>query len=132
MPPPGVPEHRDRRLSFSIALAAASVVLAIAVSGVFADASVWAGDQGDRRQCGTVLDPNAETSACATALRGRSWMAAGLLGAALFGAVGAAVIAGSEPSRRTPRLAAVAVAAGVVVVGGALLWGGVIDRTVGS
>jgi len=125
-------ERSDRLLWSGIVLASACIGLALVTCGVFAHAEVLAGEQAGRRQCGSVLDPNAETSVCATALRERSWKAAGLLGVALFGAVGAVVIAGSDPSKRARRLMAVAVAVGVVVFAGALIWAGVIDRTVGT
>lgn len=136
---PGVPD--SERFSWSwAAVAAASVVLAILISGVYANATVWAGDAGSRADCGTVWEPNALTSACASALKERAWAAAALLGIALLGASGAVVVAGRSArlGRDGAALAAwaalavlVAIVGAVVIIAG-LIWGGVIDRTVGT
>jgi hypothetical protein len=115
-----------------VAVAAVSVVLAVLISGLYANATVWAGAVGSRADCGTVWEPNAVTSGCATALKERAWAAATLLGIALFGALGAVVVAARSPrgvGRQVAALAAI-VGAGVIIAGP--IWGGVIDRTVGA
>jgi CHASE2 domain-containing sensor protein len=112
-------------------MAAVSVVFGTVTSGVYANATVWAGDAGARGDCGTVWEPNAVTNVCATALTRRSWVVATLLGLAWFGALGAVVVAGRSP-RRGRHLTALAVTIAAVVIVGGLVWGGVIDRTFGS
>ena len=106
--------------------------LAIAVSGLYANATVWAGDAEGRADCGTAWEPNAVTSACAAALAERSWAAVVLLGAALFGALGAVVVVGRSPHGSGRRLVALAATIAVTVIAAGLIWGGVIDRTAGT
>lgn len=102
------------------------------VATVFATASVSAGDLSGRHSCGTVIEPNAVSSTCASALKSRSHVTAGLLGAALFGAMSAVAVAGA-PSRRWPRLlTALFLAAAALATAGALLRDGVIERTIGA
>lgn len=129
---PGALDSRARLAWLCVAVAAVSVVIAILISGLYANATVSAGDVGSRFDCGTAWEPNAVTTACATALKERSWAAAALLGITLLGALGAVVVAGRSPRGSGRQVAALAamVAAGVVIAG--LIWGGVIDRTVGA
>ena len=94
---PGGLDSTARAYWLCVAVAAVSVVLAILISGVYTNATVWAGDAGSRADCGSVWEPNAGTSVCATALKERAWAAAALLGIALFGALGAVVVAGRSP-----------------------------------
>jgi len=115
-----------------LVLAAASVLLAILVSGLYANAIVSAGTSGARRDCGTVWEPDAGTSDCAAALTSRAWTATGLLGAALVGALVAVVVAGSARGAWRRQIALAAAAAGVLVILCGVIWSGVIDRTVGS
>jgi hypothetical protein len=129
---PGVLASSARLAWLCVAVAAVSVVLAVLISGLYANATVWAGDAGSRADCGTAWEPNAVTSACTTALKERAWVAAALLGIALFGALGAVVVAARSPrgvGRQVAALAAI-VGAGVIIAGP--IWGGVIDRTVGA
>jgi len=129
---PGVLDSPARLYWLCVAAAPASVVLAILISGPYANATVWAGDAGSRADCGTAWEPNAVTSACATALKERAWAAAALLGIALFGALGAVVVAGRSPRGFGRQVAALAAIVGAVVIIAGLIWGGVIDRTVGA
>ena len=132
MLPARSPDSRRRFVSPCVVLALVSVGLAIAISGVYANATVWAGDTEGRADCGTAWEPNAVTSACAAALVERSWVAVALLGAALFGALGAVVVVGRSPRGFGRQLVALAATIGVVVIAAGLLWGGVIDRTAGT
>ena len=124
-------DSRARVLWACVVVAAASVLLAIAISGVYANARVWAGG-ASVRDCGTAWEPNAVTSPCVDALTERAWVAAALLGLAAFGAVGSVVVAGRSPYRFGRQLAALAASIGVIVVIAGLIWGGVIERTFGS
>lgn len=129
---PGALDSPARLSWLCAAVAAVSVGLAVVISGLYANATVWAGEAGSRADCGTVWEPNAVTSACATALKERAWAATALLGIALVGALGAVVVAGRSPrgpGRQVAALAAI-VGAGVIIAG--LIWGGVIDRTTGG
>lgn len=110
----------------------ASVALAISVSLVFATATVYAGAGFGRAQCGTVVEPNAETSECASALKARSKVTAGLLGLASFGALWPVLVTGGSPARRRRRVAIATVCLVLVTVAAAVLRDGVIDRTVGA
>lgn len=106
-------------------------MLSTLISGVYANASVWAGDARGGADCGSVWEPNAVTSACATALKERAWAVTALLGIALFAALGSVVLAG-RPLRGVGRqLAALAAIVVAVVIIAGLIWAGVIDRTVG-
>jgi hypothetical protein len=127
------PSDVSTRVTWSCAaVAAASVVLAIGISGIYANAIVSAGSDFLRQDCGTIWDPNAVTGECAAALEERSWTAVALLGLAVFGTLGAVLVAGRWPGGlRRPLIALAAVIAVIVVIGG-LIWSGVIDRTVGS
>ena len=128
---PGVLDSTARAYWLCVAVAAVSVVLAILISGVYANATVSAGDAGSRGDCGTVWEPNAGTSVCATALKERAWASAVLLGIALFGALGSVVVAGRSPRGRGWQLMALAAIVGACVLIAGLVWGGAIDRTVG-
>ena len=115
-----------------VGAAAAAAALMIGTAGVYANATVSAGDARGRSDCGTVWDPNAVTTACADALTQRSWTAIVLLGLGLLGATGAVVVAGRSPDRSARQLGALAAAIAVVVIVGGLAWAGAIDRTVGT
>lgn len=106
-------------------------MLAILISGVYANATVWAGDARGGADCGTVWEPNAVTSACATALKERAWGAAALLGIALFAALGSVVVSGRPIRGFGRQVAALAATVVAVVLIAGLIWAGVIDRTVG-
>jgi hypothetical protein len=127
------PSEISARVIWScVAVAAASVVLAITISGIYANAIVSAGDALGRQECGTTWEPNAVTSECADALEERSWTTVALLGVALFGTLGAVLVAGRWPRGiRRPVIALAAVITVLVIIGG-LIWSGVIDRTVGA
>lgn len=123
---------RERVIWPAVGVAAAAVVVAIAVSGVYATATVHADDAGARTECGTVWDPNAVTSSCASALQRRSWQSFAALGLAVF-AAGSAVISVGRPSGARRRgVVGLAVAVAVLTFGAALFRHGVIERTFGS
>jgi hypothetical protein len=131
MRPPRVLDSPARLYWLSAVVSGASIVLSVLISGVYANATVWAGDARGGADCGTVWEPNAVTSACATALKERAWAATALQGIALFAALGSVVVAGRPLrgfGRQVAALAAIVVA--VVIIAG-LIWAGVIDRTVG-
>lgn len=115
-----------------LVLGVAAVLLAILVSGVYANAIVSAGASGARRDCGTVWEPNAGTNDCAAALTSRAWIASGLLGAALVGTLAAVVVAGSPRGAWRRQIALATAVVGALVIFGGVIWSGVIDRTVGS
>ena len=77
------------------------------------------------------MPATSSTSVCATALKERAWAAAALPGIALFGALGAVVVAGRSPRGRGWQLMALAAIVGACLLVAGLVWGGVIDRTVG-
>lgn len=116
----------------SLVLAVTSVLLAIVVSGPFANAIVSAGEIGVRRDCGTVWEPDAETDVCAAALTSRAWLASGLLGVTLVGAAAAVVTVGSPRQVWRRRLAVAVVTVSALVIVSMVIWSGVIDRTMGS
>lgn len=113
-------------------LATASVVLAIVVSGVFANASVSAGEFDGRVGCGTVWGASADAGTCARALKARAWLAVALLGVALWGALIAVVVAGSAPQHRGRQVVALTVAVSLIAIVAGRAWGGVIDRGIGA
>ena len=98
--PPSSSDPQQRRMAFSWALATASVVLAIVVSGVFANARVWADELGSTVVCGTAWEASASTEGCGGALEERAWVAVALLGVALWGALMAVVVAGGAREHR--------------------------------
>jgi len=122
----------ERYLWAGVAMAVASIALAMGVSLVFAPATVSAGEASARAQCGTVVEPAASTRDCAAALKTRSRATAGLLGLASWGAVAAVLLNAGAPERRRRNLAATTVVVTGLVVLGAVLRDGVIERTFGS
>ncbi len=124
-------DPQQRRMAFSWVLATASVVLAIVVSGVFANARVWAHEFGSTVGCGTAWEASASTGACGGALKARAWVAVALLGVALWGALMAVVVAGGAREHRGQQVATLTVVVGLVAVAAGLSWGGVIDRGIG-
>jgi hypothetical protein len=122
----------SRSLWSSVGVAAAAGVLLIVVAGVYANAIVSAGDEGFRTDCGTVWEPAASTSACADALKARSWTAIGLAGVALLGATGAVLALGRSNDGHRRRVAVVAAVTALAVVLAGFGRAGVIDRTMGS
>jgi len=125
-------EEREGHLWAGVAIAVASLALAMLVSLVFATATVHAGSAPGRSQCGTVVEPAASTTECGSALKARSRATAGLLGLASFGAIAAVLLNGGSPERRRRRLGVTAGVVAVITAAGALLHEGVIDRTFGS
>ena len=124
--------ERDGQLWAGLALALVSIALTMGVSLVFAPATVSAGRAPERAQCGTVVEPAASTRDCAAALKTRSRATAGLLGLASWGAVAAVLLNAGAPERRRRNLAATTVVVTGLVVLGAVLRDGVIERTFGS
>lgn len=116
---------------FSWVLATASVVLATVVSGVFANAMVWADELGSTVGCGTAWEASANTDTCARALKARAWVTVALLGVALWGVLMAVVVAGGERQHRGRQVVTLTVAAGLVAVAAGMFWGSVIDRGIG-
>ena len=116
----------------AVSVAIAAVATAIAVSAVYANATVWAGEGGTRMECGTVWDPNAVTSACASALQQRSWQSVAGLGLAVFAAGAAVVTVGRPSGSRRRAVVGLAVTVAVLTVGVVMFRHGVIERTIGA
>lgn len=129
---PSTVDERGGTIRVGLLVALGSVVLAIVVSGVYANAIVSAGEVGARRDCGTVWEPNALTSACAAALTERAWSAVGLLGVALVGVIAAVVVVGAPRAAWLRHLVVASAAVGALAIASAVIWSGVIDRTVGT
>jgi hypothetical protein len=110
----------------------ASIAVTIVVAVPFGNAIVTAGSEDLRQGCGTAWEPNAVTTACADALKARSWTAIALFGVALLGALAAVLVAARWPASVRSHLAIVGLAVASAVVIAGLLRAGVIDRTVGS
>ena len=121
----------QRRIWLGYGLASCSIGLAIVISGVYANAMVWA-DEGDVRVvCGTAWEASANTATCASALKQRAWVSVGLLGLAMFGALLAVFVPAGQRSGHHRPAAALALVVGVLVVVAGLLWAGAIDRGIG-
>lgn len=113
-------------------VAVACVALAIVIAGPYAQATVSAGSDGLRTDCGSTWDPAASTPDCMDALKTRSWTAISLLGVALFGGAAAVFVTGRWPASIKGHLGiAGAVCIAAVLVAGQLR-ALVIENTFGS
>ena len=115
-----------------VAVVVASIALTIVIGTLYGTATVSAGSELLRSDCGTTWDPAPATPDCVDALKTRSWTAIVLLGVALFGAVAAALVGSRWPAPVTRHLVVTgAVVAVAVVVAGALR-SSVIENLVGA
>ncbi len=126
--PSGAPA---RVLWSCVAAVVAALALTLGVCLVYGPATVSAGSELLRSDCGTVWEPAAAHQPCIDALTTRSWTAIVLLGLAAFGALAAVVVAARWPASVTRHLGVAGVAIGLTVLIAGVLRAGVIDRTMG-